>query len=99
CHSTLMRMKKKTLRNKTTPYRPGSSYSLQCLGFMNSFGAIMHRLTSLLILALATSFSTAAMANNNGYAALGYAFSKVEPKNSRKGANVDALQFGFGGWF
>lgn len=59
----------------------------------------MRRLTSLLILALTTSFSTAALANNSGYAALGYAFSKVEPKNSRKGANVDALQFGFGGWF
>ena len=44
---------------------------------MNSFGAIMRRLTRLFILALATSFSTAALANNNGYAALGYAFSKV----------------------
>lgn len=59
----------------------------------------MRHFTSLLILALAAYLPQAAFANNNGYAAMGYAFSKVEPKNSKKGANVDALQFGFGGWF
>ncbi len=59
----------------------------------------MRRLTSLLILTLAASFPTAALANNNGYASLGYVFSKLEPKNSSKSANVDALQFNFGGWF
>lgn len=59
----------------------------------------MRRLTALLITTFIMTATPTAFANNNGFATLGYAFSKVEPKNSRKGANVDALQFDFGGWF
>src|SRR5699024_3316471 len=62
-------------------------------------GAHMHRFSPLVIFALAVMFTAPAHANNNGFASLGYTFSKVEPKSGRSNAKVNTLQFAFGGWF
>lgn len=33
-----------------------------------------------------------------GYASIGYAFSNIEPEDTTRDADVDALQFGYGSW-
>ncbi len=49
-------------------------------------------------LTLGTLIALPAQAQS-GYVTMGYVLSDLEPKRARSSADVDALQFGFGGWF
>ena len=45
------------------------------------------------------AFATLPAQAQSGYVTMGYVLSDLEPKRARSSADVDALQFGFGGWF
>ena len=54
----------------------------------------MKKLAITLLLLLSPTWALA----SSGYATLGYVFAQVQPKDADSSANVNAVQFSFGGW-
>src|SRR5690606_27372361 len=78
-----------------------SATMLRVHAFMTSGATMKAVLRTLAVagLTLGTFVALPAQAQSGGYVTMGYVLSDLEPKRARSSADVDALQFGFGGWF